>query len=67
MMASKTELNRIIKEKEATIKRLKTINDMINKKLVLEADKSMKLLNAVHEGAAIVEKLQSIKWWQIWK
>jgi hypothetical protein len=61
MMASKTELSRIIKEKEATINRLKALNEAINKKLIIESDKAAKLLKAVHEGAAIIDELQNIK------
>ncbi len=67
MMSSKTELNRIIKEKELSINRLKVLNEAINKKLVIESEKSAKLLKAVHEKATIIEELQSIKWWQIWR
>lgn len=67
MMSSKTELRRIIEEKELSIRRLISINEAINKKLVIESEKSARLLKAVHEGAAIIDELQNKKWWQIWK
>jgi len=66
-MASKTELLKTIKLHEATIKNLTSVKDNLTKRLQDEITKSERLLKAVHEGAAIVEELQSKKWWEFWK
>jgi hypothetical protein len=66
-MSSKTELIRTIKLHEATIKNLNSTKDNLTKRLKDEIDKSARLLKVVHEGAAIVEELQSKKWWEFWK
>ena len=67
MMSSKNELIRTIKLHEATIKNLNSVKDNLTKRLKDEVDKSARLLKAVHEGAAIIEELQSTKWWEFWK
>ncbi len=66
-MASKTELNNIIKQKEQAIKSLTTLNNQLKNRLKDEIDKSGKILNALHEVNEEFKKINNIKWWQIWK
>ena len=66
-MASKTELNTIIKQRDQTIRSLTSLNNQLKNRLKDEIDKSAKLLKALNEGVAIINELQNKKWWEIWK
>ena len=66
-MASKTELNTIIKQRDQTIRSLTSLNNQLKNRVRDEIDKSAKLLKAVHEGVAIINELQNKRWWEIWK
>ena len=66
-MASKTELNTIIKQRDQTIRSLTSLNNQLKNRVRDEIDKSAKLLNALNEGVAIINELQNKKWGEIWK
>lgn len=66
-MASKTELNNIIKQKERIINNLTTLNDRLNKKVKDESDKANRILAIYNELMAKVKESQNIKWYQFWK
>ena len=66
-MASKTELNTIIKQRNQTIQSLTSLNNQLKNRLKDEIDKSAKLLKAVHDANDEFERLNNIKWWEIWK